>query len=98
MFKTLTALVLIDQVAATYSEGGCPKINTVKPFDAKRYVGEWYEIARDSGPSFEWGAECTTAHYTLRSDGDIDVTNRAWYWYYFGQYFGIHGKARCPAD
>jgi apolipoprotein D and lipocalin family protein len=40
-----------------------------------RYVGAWYEIA--SFPqSFQRGCTATTAAYTLRPDGDIDVLNR----------------------
>ena len=23
------------------------------------------------------------------------MTNRGWYWYFLGNYFGVHGKARC---
>jgi len=40
-----------------------------------RYLGTWYEIA--SFPqSFQRGCTATTATYTLRDDGQLDVINR----------------------
>lgn len=57
---------------------GCEsaKLNnsTVKSVDLKRYLGNWYEIARYDH-SFERGMEYVMAHYTLRDDGKIDVLN-----------------------
>ncbi len=48
---------------------------TVARVDLGRYVGTWYEIA--SFPqSFQRGCTATTATYTLRDDGQIDVVNR----------------------
>ena len=58
-------------------------------------MGRWYEIARDNESQSEWMAECTTASYTKKDNGDIAVTNRAWYWYFFFSYFSIDGTARC---
>ena len=91
MFKTLSALILVEQVASTYSEGPCPSITPVKPFDSARYVGQWYEIYRDQSTPFEKGAKCVTAQYSLRDDGDLNVTNRQ-------SNRSITGKARCAAD
>ena len=52
-----------------------PPLRTVAHVDLSRYVGSWYEIA--SFPqSFQRGCTATTATYTLRPDGDIDVLNR----------------------
>ena len=48
--------------------------STVKSVDLKRYLGNWYEIARFDH-SFERGMEYVMAHYTLRDDGKIDVLN-----------------------
>ena len=95
--KTLsaTALFLAGQSEAKWSKGTCPEVPTVQNLDASRYVGKWYEMARDQQIPFELGASCTTAHYTVRDDGDLDVANRSWYWYAFGQYISVHGKARC---
>jgi len=52
-----------------------PPLGTVAHVDLARYVGTWYEIA--SFPqSFQRGCTATTATYTIRKDGDIDVLNR----------------------
>ena len=56
MFKTMSAMALLQGASATYSEGACPKISTVQNLDPKQYVGQWYEIARDKKTPFEWQA------------------------------------------
>jgi lipocalin len=45
------------------------------PIDIELYMGKWYEIARSE--SFFWGrvCSCTTAQYSLRVDGDVNVVN-----------------------
>lgn len=54
---------------------GLPPLETVARVDLSRYAGTWYEIA--SFPqSFQRGCTATTASYTLRPDGDVDVLNR----------------------
>lgn len=52
-----------------------PPLQTVEHVDLSRYVGTWYEIA-NFPQSFQRGCTATTATYTLRADGDIDVLNR----------------------
>ena len=47
----------------------------LKAVDLARYLGRWFEIARYE-QRFEKGCEGSTADYTLRSDGKIDVVNR----------------------
>jgi apolipoprotein D and lipocalin family protein len=58
---------------------GCAQIpdgvEAVGDFDAERYLGQWYEIAR-LDHRFERGLEKITATYTARDDGGIDVLNR----------------------
>ncbi len=51
-----------------------PGIEPVKGFDAGRYTGTWYEIAR-LDHSFERGLTNVRAEYTMRKDGGIDVIN-----------------------
>jgi apolipoprotein D and lipocalin family protein len=52
-----------------------PPLRTVPHVELQRYLGTWYEIA--SFPQrFQRGCTATTATYTLRDDGDIDVVNR----------------------
>lgn len=59
--------------------GGCvgipDDIEPVRGFDANRYLGTWYEIAR-LDHSFERGLERVTADYSPREDGGIKVVNR----------------------
>jgi len=57
---------------------GIPKnIKPVEPFEATRYLGTWYEIAR-LDHSFERGLSKVTAAYSLRKDGGLRVVNRGW--------------------
>jgi apolipoprotein D and lipocalin family protein len=52
-----------------------PPLETVSHVDLDRYLGKWYEIA--SYPQwFQKGCVASTATYTLRKDGDIDVLNQ----------------------
>ena len=59
----------------TNDEGEPPPLETVAAVDLGRYVGTWYEIAAFP-QRFQAGCTGTTATYTLRDDGDIDVLNR----------------------
>jgi apolipoprotein D and lipocalin family protein len=70
------ALATAAGCAASATERlGLPPLQTVAKVDLSRYLGSWYEIA--SFPqSFQRGCTGTTATYTLREDGDIDVLNR----------------------
>jgi apolipoprotein D and lipocalin family protein len=52
-----------------------PPLQTVAHVDLERYVGFWYEIA-NFPQSFQRGCTASTATYTARPDGDIDVVNR----------------------
>lgn len=51
-----------------------PGIEPVKGFDAGRYAGTWYEIAR-LDHSFERGLTNVRAEYVMRKDGGINVLN-----------------------
>jgi apolipoprotein D and lipocalin family protein len=52
-------------------------VSPVSGFDADRYLGAWYEIAR-LDHSFERGLEQVTAEYSLRDDGGIKVINQGY--------------------
>ncbi len=55
---------------------GLPEgIEPVGNFDAGRYLGTWYEIARFDH-RFERGLSNVSAEYSLRDDGGIRVMNR----------------------
>lgn len=49
----------------------------ISGFDASRYLGKWYEVARLEN-RFERGLEQVTATYGARSDGGISVVNRGY--------------------
>lgn len=52
-----------------------PPLEIVRYVDLNRYTGTWYEIARFPH-RFQEGCVATTATYTLRDDGKIDVLNQ----------------------
>ena len=59
----------------------CAKIpegaQVVKSFDAQKYLGKWYEIARFDF-RFERNLDHTTATYSLNEDGTIKVVNEGY--------------------
>ena len=52
-------------------------LQPVAPFDAERYLGRWYEIAR-LDHSFERGLSQVTATYSRNQEGSIKVLNRGY--------------------
>lgn len=79
---------------------GCTSVpEGVKPvenFEAERYLGTWYEIARFDH-SFERGLSKITANYTKREDGGIRVLNRG-YNEEEGEWSEAEGKAYFVED
>lgn len=70
-----------------------PPLGTVAHVDLGRYVGTWYEIAAFP-QRFQRGCTATTATYTLRSDGDLDVLNRCRKGTLEGEERSARGRAR----
>jgi apolipoprotein D and lipocalin family protein len=73
-----TALVLslgLLPDSPTAKAAGEP-LPTVASVDLPRYVGTWYEIGRLPNVFQRQCLSDTTAQYTARPDGNIDVTNR----------------------
>lgn len=62
-------------VAPARSEEG-PTVTTVPDVDLERYTGLWHEIAKIPNRFQDQCAYGTTAEYTLRDDGRIEVVNR----------------------
>ena len=57
---------------------GTPEgLTPVSGFEANRYLGHWYEIAR-LDHRFERGLEQVSAHYSQNPDGSIQVINRGY--------------------
>ncbi len=71
-------------------------VEPVRPFDAQRYLGTWYEIAR-LDHAFERGLEQVSATYTAREDGGIRVLNKG-YAAADGEWKQAEGKAYLMGD
>lgn len=68
------ALVAGGCAATTTERLRLPELVTVRRVDLGRYVGTWYEIA-NFPQRFQRGCVATSATYTLRDDGELDVIN-----------------------
>ncbi len=77
MRRHLVLLLLLAGCAAIpsarYRDTSVP-ISSAAAFDAERYQGRWYEIARFPVP-FEEGCAGVTATYALQPDGTLSVAN-----------------------
>jgi apolipoprotein D and lipocalin family protein len=70
--KLVTAIFFLLSGFAAAAEP--PPLQTVPHVDLTRYMGQWYEIA--SIPQrFQKDCVGTTAKYSLREDGEVDVLN-----------------------
>ena len=55
--------------------GTCPEVTyELESFEAEKYMGRWYEVARSSSIPFEHG-ECSEANYEILDTGVIRVEN-----------------------
>lgn len=70
---TALSLTLVACKSPTPPKG----VKPVTGFDAQRYLGKWYEIAR-LDHRFERGKDHVTATYKKRSDGGLVVINRGY--------------------
>jgi apolipoprotein D and lipocalin family protein len=69
---TTGAALLVSGCAVSPLRGG---LQPVSPFDAKRYMGTWHEIARIDH-RFQKGLVNARADYSLNADGSVKVVNR----------------------
>ena len=71
-------LINLSMIAIALSFTACQAIpkgaKPVTNFEAKKYIGEWYEIARLDF-KFERNLNNTKAQYSLKDNGDIKVVN-----------------------
>jgi apolipoprotein D and lipocalin family protein len=73
LFLGLSAFLLVS--SAMRASAAKPP-GTAEHVDLQRYLGRWYEIAKIPNRFQSQCTEGTTAEYTLRDDGRIDVINR----------------------
>jgi apolipoprotein D and lipocalin family protein len=71
----LGAIIMASSPLIAATEGKLPPLETVNHVDLNRYMGKWYEIA--SFPQwFQKGCVATSATYTQRKDGAVNVLNQ----------------------
>jgi apolipoprotein D and lipocalin family protein len=76
-FNLVSVAAMIVTVCSlqAVAEEKLPPLETVPHVDLDRYMGQWYEIA--SFPQwFQKGCVATTATYSFRKDGAVDVLNQ----------------------
>jgi len=83
-----------------FTQTNCQKIKemdikTINTVEINKYLGKWYEIARMPF-KFEDGLMNTTATYSLRKDGKIEVLNEGYEGSPNGKYHKAVGKAWIP--
>lgn len=82
------SLALLSLSCAT----GKSPAEPVRGFDADRYLGRWYEVAR-LPHRFERGLTDVTAEYSRNENGSIRVANRGWS-SSKGEWRTVDGRAR----
>lgn len=75
--KRLTYLIASLSLLGCTSQSIPQGVTPVTNFDASRYTGTWYEIAR-LDHSFERGYSKVTAEYTLKPDNTLTVFNKGY--------------------
>ena len=76
MYKAiiLAALASVGLVCARISVGQCGTPALQANFDATKYVGTWFQVAKDKTSPFENG-NCEQARYSINADGTLRVFN-----------------------
>ncbi|MEG6216783.1 lipocalin family protein [Enterobacter quasihormaechei] len=77
ILPVIVAVTAAFLVVACSSPTPPPGVTVVSNFDAQRFLGTWYEIAR-MDHKFERGLEKVTATYSAMDDGGIQVVNRGY--------------------
>lgn len=79
LLAPLMLLLAFDVHAAGPASGSAANaapLATIPSLDAKRYLGTWYEIAKFPNSFQKKCVGFTTATYSARADGRVDVVNR----------------------
>ena len=77
LWPVLTGVAVALTLVACKSPVPPKGVEPINGFDASRYQGKWYEVARLEN-RFERGLQQVTATYSARSDGGIRVINRGY--------------------
>lgn len=85
----LLSLLLVLAACTSYRDRDVA-MTSIANFDAEKYTGLWYEIARFP-VSFQEGCTNTQAEYTLQTEGDLGVRNAC---FRDGSLSVIEGSAR----
>lgn len=71
----IAGTLLVTGAAIYFNSQTIPHgVKAIKPFDAKKFLGKWHEIAR-LDYRFEKNLDNVTANYSLNEDGTIKVVN-----------------------
>jgi len=89
--KTIFLPILTSSALITTGEKCPTSIPYQTSFDKTKYIGTWYEQKAD----FFFSGQCTTATYAALPNTDVEVKNRAWFWWFFFTYFTLTGSATC---
>ena len=73
-FLLITAIITVSVIAVKAQEKK-NDLPTVSKVDLKRYTGKWFEIARYPNKFQKKCAGNTSAHYTIKNDGKLEVIN-----------------------
>ena len=78
VFFISSGLFYISIMNARAQAKDLPELNTVKKVELQKYLGKWYEIATITQSFQKKCVGGTTATYSLREDGDIEVLNECY--------------------
>jgi apolipoprotein D and lipocalin family protein len=97
IFHFMLVLSLAISACSTMTKANepLPPLEVVEHFDIQKYLGKWYEIS-SIRHSFEKDCFASTATYSLRANGDVDVLNECHQKSLEGKVSMAHGKAWAP--
>lgn len=75
LLNLLLALGLAGAAAAAWSQRAEP-LHAIASLDVPRYLGRWYEVAKFPNRFQKKCVSDTSAEYSLRADGHLQVVNR----------------------
>ena len=73
---TISFTLILATLSAFAQSSGAQPVTAVPKVDLNKYAGEWYEIAKYPNKFQDKCVGNTSAIYTLKTDGKIEVLNR----------------------